>query len=129
MDNSERIKILEDEVNKYLDKVEKVPLYPVDRYRLVYYCFEYLRTLGYKYDINSCHKLVIVNYYHEPDVLGNKEGIEKLYHELDGTISDMAIYKTDRQNILFQFRELIFNFGIKATYWLGKDVIEINDHQ
>ena len=129
MDNSDRVKILEDEVNKYLDKVEKVPLYPVDRYRLVYYCFEYLRTLGYKYDINSRHKLVIVNYYHEPDLLGNKEGIENLYHELDGTISDMAIYKTDRQNILFQFRELIFKFGIKATYWLGKDVIEINDQQ
>ena len=121
MDNAERAKILEEEVNKYFVKVGKLPLYPVDRYRLVHYCLTYLDNLGYKYDINSRHILVIVNYYHTPDIKSLKNKIEALYAELSSTINGIGIYDTDRQNILFQFREMIFKIGIKATYYMSTD--------
>ena len=127
MDNSERVRILEEEINKYIDKISKVPLYPIDRYRLVYFGLRYLDILGYKYDINSKYRLVVVNYYHNPDI--ESESIENLYDELSKTVKDMAIYDIDRQNILFQFREMIFKIGIKATYSLDNDNLKIETQQ
>ena len=127
MDNSERVRILEEEINKYIDKISKVPLYPIDRYRLVYFGLRYLDILGYKYDINSKYRLVVVNYYHNPDI--ESESIENLYDELSKTVKDMAIYDIDRQNILFQFREMIFKIDIKATYSLDNDNLKIETQQ
>ena len=129
MDNPDRVRILEDEANEYISKVEDVPLLPIDRYRLVYYCLEYLRTLGYRYDIDSMHRLVIVNYYHEPDIELVKEPLENLYQELDSTIRGIALYDADRQSVLFHFREMIFGSGIKVTYRLGSGVVKVDNQQ
>lgn len=129
IDNRDRVKILEDEVNKYIERVNDVPLYPIDRYRLIHYCFNLLDIMGYKYDINSKHELVIKNYYQEPDIKSCKELIENNYYELSTASREMAIYNTDFQSILFQFREIIFKFGIKATYRLGGDQLELFEKQ
>ena len=125
-DNRDKVKILQDEANKYIDRIERVPLYPIDKYQLVYFCLDFLRELGFVYSTNSMHKLVIRNDYHNPDVESSAEHIELLYYELDQVINSMAIYYTDRASILFQFREMIFRFGIKARYYLDTNNLKID---
>lgn len=124
--NRDKVKILVGEVNKYIDLVEKIPLYQIDRYRLIHQCLKLLDTLGYRYDINSRHKLVVVNYYHDPDIDTFIEPIKNnYYYDLSEIAAGMAMYDTDRQNVLFQFREIIFGLGVNATYRLCGDELEL----
>ena len=122
-DNFDRSKVIAEEVNRYIERVEKIPLYSINRYILIYYCLEYLELLGYKYDLNSRNELVIVNYYHIPDMNEVAPRIETLYRRIRTTVTDIPMFDTDRQNILFQFREIIFKSGVEATYLIGRDEI------
>ena len=66
MDQIDKVKALEKNVNKFIDRVDNMTLYQVDKYRLVYYSLEYLRILGFRYDIGPTSNLVIVNSFHDP---------------------------------------------------------------
>ena len=123
--NRDQAKNLIDEANKYIDLVEKIPLYQIDRYRLIHHCLELLDILGYSYDIDSRHKLVVVNHYHDPDTDSLFEPIRNNYYELSKIAKRMAMYETDRQNLLFQFREIIFGLDTSAIYHLCGDSFDL----
>ena len=124
-ENRDRVDILEEEVNKYLDLVEKVPLYPIDRYRLVYRCLRHLDILGYVCEANSKKRLIIKNYYKAIDIEPVRDLISRNYRDLRNEAEGIAMYDADRQRILFQFREMIFRFGIHAMYFLGTDELKL----